>query len=149
MNASSFWNGNHELSEEQERLAKDYMPPMGAAETLEAELFRASNRLLYDYFCNGWCNNKTAELEFLKAYGFFTSLTVENLVEETPLYGREWVEEHLDSEHARVIENLLENENDQTEIDFDFMDHYGLGIADYNRLVDEMSDSEEEDDYDW
>ncbi len=75
-----FYDGTHEKSKDLERLLKQYMPSVGPTDYEETELLRAANRLMYDWYNNGWNgNNKTGELAFLHEYGCFTRISFEDL----------------------------------------------------------------------
>lgn len=64
----TFWNRDHELSTESDRLSKSLMPATGNCETIEGELYRASSRIGYDYYNNGFCNNWSGALAFLRKH---------------------------------------------------------------------------------
>lgn len=67
----NFWDGDHPNN----HLAKEFqslMPPTGAADTLEGEMYRAASRLVYDFYNNGFCNNNSGALEFLSEFNLVT-----------------------------------------------------------------------------
>jgi hypothetical protein len=68
----TFWNREHELSAESDRLAKELMPMSGNCQTIEGELYRASSRIGYDYYNNGFCNNWSGALAFLVDHDMVT-----------------------------------------------------------------------------
>lgn len=61
----NFWNGNHPKSENLAKMVKKYIPLSGPTESIPAECFRAANRILYEYYNNGFCNNKSPEWNYL------------------------------------------------------------------------------------
>lgn len=63
----NFWNGDHNLNASSVQLTEKLMPSEGNADTLQGELIRASMRISYDWFNNGWgCNNWSGAVCFLE-----------------------------------------------------------------------------------
>lgn len=62
---ATFWSRKSPLSAESERLHALLVPPEGKCETLEGELIRASSRIYYDYYNNGFGNNWSGAFKFL------------------------------------------------------------------------------------
>ena len=64
----NFWAQTHPLSEKSQELSDALMPVMGMADTLQGELIRASSKIAYDWYNNGWgCNNWSGAVVFLRA----------------------------------------------------------------------------------
>lgn len=61
----SFWNNNHALKPVYDKLWDELVPEDGKCETIEGECLRASSRLAYDCFNNGFCNNTSGALKWL------------------------------------------------------------------------------------
>ena len=65
---SKYWNNQGTFQSEFDALTQELMPAMGEAESLAGELVRAANRLYYDAFNNGFCNNTSGAVNFLYTY---------------------------------------------------------------------------------
>lgn len=64
---ATFWNGDHQLAKDSDSMSDTLMPASGNAPTLQGELYRASTRISYDWFNNGWgCNNWSGAVVFLQ-----------------------------------------------------------------------------------
>lgn len=138
-----FWNQDHPLSKDLSRLWDQYVPAAGATAYVETELLRAANRLIYDWYNNGWMNNKTAELEFLQSHELFSAITIEDLTG-----GRgDQHEEYMDSELATIIELVLEAEGlgNLTALDGDPLNELGMDTREWDQLSYEDDDDEYED----
>ena len=61
----TFWSGTSPLSSEYNRLRSELVPDYGKCDTLEGELLRASSRIYYDYYNNGFGNNWSGAYNFL------------------------------------------------------------------------------------
>lgn len=62
----TFWNNKHPLSAKAEELFKALVPREGHCTTLQGELLRASTKIGYDWFNNGWgWNNWSGAVVFL------------------------------------------------------------------------------------
>ena len=119
----TFWNRDHELSTESDRLSKSLMPATGNCETIEGEMFRASTRIGYDYYNNGFCNNWSGALAFLVEHNMVT--VKEHKVLEPYQFGDRYAESGFFEDdcplqkasiaiHERVIRHILENEDNLT-----------------------------------
>lgn len=65
----NFWDNNHPLAADSTRLYAELVPSSGKCSTLQGELLRASNKISYDWFNNGWgCNNWSGAANFLQEY---------------------------------------------------------------------------------
>jgi hypothetical protein len=138
-----FWNQDHQLSKELDRLWDKYVPASGATEYVETELLRAANRIIYDWYNNGWMNNKTGELEFLQDHDLFTEISNEDLAAENG----DTFEEYMDNELAAIIELVLEAEKSDTfsPLEGDPLSKLGLSSREWD---DFKYDAEDEDEYD-
>lgn len=63
-----YWNQQGKYQTEFNQLSEQLMPAMGAAESLAGELIRSANRLYYDAFNNGFCNNTSGAINYLYQY---------------------------------------------------------------------------------
>lgn len=52
----SYWDENAKYSKELTLLTETHMKPSGESDTVEGELIRIANRLVYEYYNNGNCN---------------------------------------------------------------------------------------------
>ena len=67
MNVPNFWDKTHPLAEKAEALFEQLVPNSGNCETLQGELLRASSKIGYDWYNNGWgCNNWSGAVIFLR-----------------------------------------------------------------------------------
>jgi len=63
----NFWDKTHPLSAKAEELFEQLVPGSGNCETLQGELLRASSKIGYDWYNNGWgCNNWSGAVIFLR-----------------------------------------------------------------------------------
>lgn len=63
----NFWDQTHPLSAKSEELLNQLMPLSGKCDTLQGELLRASSKIGYDWYNNGWgCNNWSGAVIFLR-----------------------------------------------------------------------------------
>lgn len=65
MSTLNFWNQQHPLFAQYERLYAQLVPASGSAETEEGEMLRAASRLGYDFYNNGMCNNTSGAAKYL------------------------------------------------------------------------------------
>jgi hypothetical protein len=63
---NTYWNNKGTYQSEYEVLDKKLVPAAGPAETLGGEILRASGRLYYDAYNNGFLNNTSGALNFLR-----------------------------------------------------------------------------------
>ena len=64
----SYWNNTGRLQKEYEALYEQHVPTSGECATLAGEVLRASSRIYYDAFNNGFCNNTSGAWNFLDKY---------------------------------------------------------------------------------
>lgn len=64
----TFWFENHPLSAQRDILFDKLVPAFGSCDTLQGELLLAANKISHDYFNNGWGNNWSGSLMYLKKY---------------------------------------------------------------------------------
>lgn len=65
---NTYWNNKGRYQEDFDRMSNDLMPAMGAADTVAGELIRSANRIAYDFYNNGFCNNTTGAAKFLMEF---------------------------------------------------------------------------------
>lgn len=65
---SKYWSNEGERQAEFTALTEELMPAVGAAATFGGEVIRAVNRLYYEAFNNGWGNNVSGALNFLREF---------------------------------------------------------------------------------
>jgi hypothetical protein len=71
----AFWSGNHPLTPEYDRLFKALVPAEGPCDTLQGEILRASSRIYYDYYNNGFGNDWSGAYNFLDEHlGLYASV---------------------------------------------------------------------------
>ena len=63
---NTYWNSTGKHQEVYQATLIDLMPPSGPASTVEGEMLRASTKLYYDYYNNGFCNNTSGASNYLK-----------------------------------------------------------------------------------
>jgi len=67
MTVKTFWDQNHPLSEQSEALYNKLVAGSGNSDSLQGELLRASMKINYDWFNNGWgCNNWSGAVRFIQ-----------------------------------------------------------------------------------
>lgn len=63
----NFWDNTHPLSAQASELYSELVPSSGNCQTLQGELLRASSKIGYDWYNNGWgCNNWSGAVIFLR-----------------------------------------------------------------------------------
>ena len=67
---AQFWDNKHPLTAVKDEMWKKHVPAAGSCNSLEAELFLAANRLGYDYYNNGFCNNPVGFHDFITEHGY-------------------------------------------------------------------------------
>ena len=67
----SYWNGNGKHQKEMDRLFDQLVPDHGSSNTVEGEILRAANRIYYDYYNNGMCNNTSGAVRFLNYHLYY------------------------------------------------------------------------------
>jgi hypothetical protein len=76
MSIPTFWGADHPLSAKANELYDVLVPMDGNCGSLQGELLRASTRISYDWFNNGWgCNNWSGAVIFIRK--FFSELPVQ------------------------------------------------------------------------
>lgn len=65
---SKYWNNEGRFNAEWQQLGVQLMPAMGPAASIGGEMVRAVNKLYYDAFNNGFCNNTSGAANFLARY---------------------------------------------------------------------------------
>lgn len=144
-----FWNNDHPLSKEMSRIWDQYVPMSGPTEYVETELLRAANRIMYDWYNNGWgVNNKTAELEFLQSHNLFEKITPEDLAYQNG----DKFEEYMDDELAAIIELIVDAEESDslTPLEGDPLTELGIDHREWDRLSAKEDDEDawyDDDDY--
>ena len=62
---SKYWNQEGQYQAEFNQLSDELMPRSGKADSLAGEIIRSVNRLYYDAFNNGFCNNTSGAINFV------------------------------------------------------------------------------------
>lgn len=65
---SAYWNSAGRYQAQFDQFTQELMPASGAAETVAGELVRSANRIYYDAYNNGFCNNTSGAFHFLKRW---------------------------------------------------------------------------------
>ena len=68
INEGEYWDESSKYFPEYESYYNELVPPIGAANTLQGETLRNMSRIMYDYYNNGFCNDRTPEVYFLKKH---------------------------------------------------------------------------------
>ena len=63
-----YWNEEGQYQKEYQELHVQLVPVSGYCETLGGETLRAASRLYYDAYNNGFCNNTSGALIFLRQF---------------------------------------------------------------------------------
>jgi len=66
--ASKYWDHTSRFHEEYQDLWNELVPAQGEAPTLQGELLRNMSRIAYDYYNNGFGNDKKDEALFLEGH---------------------------------------------------------------------------------
>jgi hypothetical protein len=127
---ATFWDKTHPLSAQNDKLFKTLVPSSGACKTLQGELLRASCKISYDWFNNGWgCNNWSGAVLFLNQY--FKELPVQPTAAKLAAFNKSLnrvydfshgervkgritdrsAEKHVTKIHEIVVETLLANKD--------------------------------------
>ena len=112
---NTYWNKKGQYQSEFDRLTK-LMPMMGKSDVVAGEMIRAANRLVYDYYNNGMCNNTSGALEYLYTkrvvnYDVYKTLSP---ICATEGYTSENLDEHLEQIIDNVVEHILANPDLET-----------------------------------
>lgn len=65
---SAYWNQTSPYYEEYDEFWAELVPDSGESETLQGEILRSFGRIMWDYYNNGFGNDKTPEALFLEKY---------------------------------------------------------------------------------
>ena len=142
------WVKNEKLNN---KLFKKYIPSYGKSKYLETELLRASNKVIYDHYNNGWGgNNISAALDFLHRNGFFKKISFKDIA-----YGvGNKFENYMEKENDKIIKLILEKEKTKsfTKIDYDYYGNnsgFGLTWKEWDNMtgMNDEDDDEEDEDY--
>ena len=73
----SYWNRNGKHQKEMDRLFDQLVPYDGSSNTVEGEILRAANRIYYDYYNNGMCNNTSGAVRFLNYHLYYRGSSID------------------------------------------------------------------------
>lgn len=77
---ATFWNDKHPLTAQANALFDALVPDSGYCSTVVGELLRASTKISYDWFNNGWgCNNWSGAVVFIRQNYKALQLSEENV----------------------------------------------------------------------
>jgi hypothetical protein len=147
---SKFWEGTHKDMALYKKLYEKYIPMSGASNCVEGELLRAANRIAYECYNNGFCNNKSQEFAYLSNYFNGSEFFKEALEVIRPYvccgFGQvDFKDESLNNAIDTIIEQTLHNLNDY---DQGLSEKTFITIEDMSSLPDdEYPDVYDEDDY--
>lgn len=79
-NPNNYWDGNGKYQDKFNELS-ELMPSYGKCDTLAGELIRAANKLAYDFYNNGMCNNTSGAINFLQRKNAVTSAVYNKIYE--------------------------------------------------------------------
>jgi len=161
MEIATFWNEQHPLSKQAEVLYGELVPGSGNCETVEGELLRASSKIGYDWYNNGWsCNNWSGAVCFLKEH----AVEILNLDKETAAKlnkSLDYVHEYSHGEpashlnynsipdihvtciHAIIVQGILSKEERTPNVDK--LDMHDMCEHDYDYQNDNQMDDDEYD----
>lgn len=71
----SYWNDTGKYQTEYTRLFEQLVPASGNCDTLAGELIRSASRIGYDFYNNGFGNNTSGALNFLRTKGAIDEAT--------------------------------------------------------------------------
>ncbi|HEC86934.1 MAG TPA: hypothetical protein ENI49_03585 [Thermoplasmatales archaeon] len=98
----TYWESNGKYQKEYDKLYKKLVPDSGKAKTTDGELLRCMTRIYYEAYNNGWCNDKTYEIEYINSYRWDAHLDI-NVYEKMPF-------NELEKAMNIVIEFLLKDD---------------------------------------
>lgn len=113
-----YWNKTGEYQDKWDELFQDHVPPMGPSKTLGGEAIRACGKIYYDAYNNGFCNNTSNAINFLKEYTHMVNIKFDDVYAELhePCvrddgYTRicPQISEMLDSMIDRIVEHTIKN----------------------------------------
>lgn len=76
----TYWNGNGKFQAEYDELV-NLMPASGKSDTVAGELIRATSRIGYQFYNNGFGNNVSGALNFLREKGAIDPDTYDTIYE--------------------------------------------------------------------
>lgn len=148
----SFWNRKHPLYESYLKF-ESLLPVEGHCSTVEGELFRAATRICWDYYNNGFGNNWSGALNFLKDYKMVTEKEFRALgyYSRGRCYGNfEYfggpMEIMVNEVLARVVQMIVDRDGKYSENTFnlDMFDRQEPDEHDYDDEEEESSEEERE-----
>lgn len=155
----NFWDKSHPLSIAANSQYDALVPSMGKCSTLQGELLRASSKIGYDWYNNGWgCNNWSGAVVFLRKNA--SVLSFKRTVEERDAFEKALnvVHDHSHGESVSITadeaervctvihEFVVQNNIDNPELKLNMVDMLDLREPDARWEEDEW-DEEDEDDY--
>jgi hypothetical protein len=148
---SKYWNNQGQYQGEFDQLTNTLMPAMGAAETVAGELVRAANRIYYDAFNNGFCNNTSGALKYLERYletDAEVMSAIRHIAPKTNSGGYSRITEETERSLDLLVDRVVENIRDRPELltmanEIDLLD---LQEPDYCEYDEDFSDSEYDED---
>ena len=111
---NTYWNKNGKHQSEFDRLIK-LMPMSGKSDVVAGEMVRAANRLVYDYYNNGMCNNTSGAIAYLYEKGVINQDLYYELLPECVRDG--YTQYDLDNELEIVVDSVVEHINKYPELE--------------------------------
>ena len=159
MTEATYWANNGKYTKEYQALYEQHVPMMGASETLAGEVLRASSKIYYDAFNNGFCNNTSGAWNFLDQHMPQSSALREALAELQPCVNQSMNDVWMGNpEHpiAKALETMCDEcirfaMSDYAQEDANPVDMLDLSDEDDNSHWDEEDDDywgEDEYEYD-
>ena len=129
MTKNSYWDHTGKFQEDYDRLYSQLVPLSGKCETLEGELLRSVSKIYHDYYNNGFGNNWSGPLEYLKEFGPITAKNYEVLkpysrgrIYRDSEFFESDVAQALEETVDSVIQSILERSNQFRENQTDMFD---------------------------
>ena len=154
---NNYYNGNGEYQSQFNTIFEEFVPASGSANTLAGECVRAISRINYDFYNNGFGNNTSGALNFVKSYIYYE--VYDTLSEFTrgrvyndnygPDYIHKAVVKMTDQVLAMIVNNpqtmTIENKTDMFDLedsDLQMCEMCGDGFDDFGSVC-EMCESEQ------
>jgi len=100
----TYWSGKGKYQKEHDRLYKKLVPRSGKSKSTYGELLRCISRFYYEKYNNGFCNDKSYEIEYVNSFRWDENLDIE--------ISEKMSDKELDETVDKIVEFLLEKEKE-------------------------------------